>query len=71
MTEHVAKDFGRAIRPSMSMPMGPVPKRTVGPRFRSTEEQAEVVRRVAIYIEQVERNGRIRWLPFKGKGKSA
>ncbi|RPI60688.1 MAG: hypothetical protein EHM48_06815 [Planctomycetaceae bacterium] len=40
-----------------------------GRRFRDPDVQAEVERRLAIYIEQVERTGRIKWLPRRGSGK--
>lgn len=32
-------------------------------RNRSEEDRREIARRLAIYIRQVERTGRIRWLP--------
>ncbi len=39
-----------------------------GPRSgtnRAPQNQTEIVRRVAIYTEQVQRTGRIDWLPHK------
>ena len=40
-------------------------------RLRHPAAQAEVEARVAIYAEQVEQHGRMRWLPRRGSGKSA
>ena len=53
----------RAIRPASA-------NFIVGPacRFRHPAEQAEIERRVAIYVQQVEQTGRITWLPRKGQG---
>ena len=51
----------------------PVPDKIIGPdcRLRDPALQAEIERRVEIYAEQVERQGRItRWLPWRGSGRS-
>jgi hypothetical protein len=52
----------------------PKPDTIIGPdrRFRDPAVQAEIERRVAVYAEQVARQGAItRWLPRRGNGQSA
>jgi hypothetical protein len=61
----------RAIRPSQAMLAMRFSRSGARHRYRSPEEHAEVRRRVATYIRQVELLGRIAWLPTKGTGGSA
>ena len=48
----------------------PRPDTIVGPdrKYRHPAVQAEIERRVKTYAEQVQRNGRIAWLPRLGSG---
>ncbi|MCY2926250.1 MAG: hypothetical protein NT031_12560 [Planctomycetota bacterium] len=51
----------------------PVPEESIGPsrHYRHPAMQEEIRDRVDIYREQVAHGGCIRWLPFRGEGKSA
>ena len=60
-----AKSLHQAYRPVADTIIGP------DSRLRHPAVQQEVELRVDIYANQVERNGRIKWLPRRGSGKSA
>lgn len=68
MCEHEVESMDKAFRPSTAMPSRQVASNQ---HLRHPQEQAEIDSRVAIYIRQIEQEGRIRWLPRKGEGQSA
>ena len=51
----------------------PKPEEATGPdrRFRDPDEQAEVESRIAVYAQQIQKRGRMKWLPGHGRGESA